>query len=317
MRRRCSSRPCQHALALFLLLAAPARAAENDVVVACTALTSDEAAELDARTRSTLLADGPGETRIRVQCEAELATVIAVTGEHAESAVVRLPNANLKEALLAAVDRTLGATKEHARRAQATFPAEPVPEPPPLPTPPPVRPQPAPAPEAAAAPSPPLPPRFVRVGASALLAPWDGKPAYGGRARVEVALQPWSVALALGGLTSSERASSFVPTEWHALVVGALDLDALAGLRVSAAAGVAVLIASPRSGLANQSGTSATSALFELGLARPLRAGRVVVTPELDLRLFSARREVLIDGTAQLTLPIASPLLALAVAYEL
>lgn len=318
MRRRRSPSPCRHALALFLLLAAPARAAEDDVAVACDALTSDEVAELDARTRATLLADGPQGTQVRVQCEATLTTVIAVTGERSESAVVRLPNASLKEALLGAVDRTLAAAKEHARGPSAAFATEPLPEPAPLPVPPPVSPPPAPPRDATVVPAaPPRAPRLVRVGAGALFEPWDAEPAYGGRARVEVAVPPWSAALAFGGLTSGERAESFVPTEWHALAIGAVDLDALAGMRLSAAAGVSVLLASPRSGLANQGGTSVTTAFFELGLSRPLRAGHVIVTPELALRLFSARREVLIDGAVQMTLPVASPLLSLSVAYEL
>lgn len=320
MRRQWLSRPRWHALAFFWLLAAAAPAAENDVVVACDALTSDEAAELDARTRATLLADGPEGTQVRLRCEAELATVIAVTGDASESAVVHLPNASLKDALLAAVDRTLAAAKERAQGASATFAAEPLPEPPPLPTPPAtaaVRADDSVDDSTIVPPAPERPTHFVRLGAGALFTTWNAQPAYGGRARVEVAFPPWSVALALGGLTSAERAESFVPSEWHALAVGALDLEAVAGLRLSAGAGVSVLLASPSSGLANESGTASTAALFELGLSRPLRAGHVIVTPELDLRLFSGRREVKVDGTTQMTVPIASPLLALTFAYEL
>lgn len=317
MRRRFERGPCRQVLPIFLLVAAPAPAAENDVVVACDALTSDQAAELDARTRATLLADGPDGTQVRVRCEVELATVIAVTGEQSESAVVRLPNASLKEALLGAVDRTLAAAKERARGASATIAPEPIPEPLPLPTPP--APPPVPAVDAATLTpvTPARPTHLVRLGAGGLFATWDAEPAYGGRARVEIGFQPWSVALALGGLTSGERAGSFVPSEWHALAVGALDLQAVAGLRLSGAAGVSVLLASPSSGLANESGTASSAAVFELGLSRPLRAGHVIVTPELDVRLFSARREVKVDGTTQLTLPVASPLLALTVSYEL
>lgn len=316
MRRPWSPRPRRHVLAFFLLLAARAPAAENDVAVACDALTSDEAAELDARTRATLLADGPAGAQIRVRCEAELATVIAVTGEESESAVVRLPNGGLKDALLAAVDRTLAAAKERARGANATSATEPLIEPPPLPTPTPTPPVPDDdSPPAAASPAGPT--HFVRLGVGALFEAWDAVPAYGGRARVEIAFSPWSVALALGGLTSAERAGSFVPSEWHALAVGALDLEAVAGLRLSGAVGVSVLLASPSSGLANESGTSSAAALFELGLSRPLRARHVIVTPELDLRLFSARREVKVDGTTELALPVASPLLALTFSYEL
>lgn len=70
-------------------------------------------------------------------------------------------------------------------------------------------------------------------------------------------------------------------------------------------------------GLANQSGNSVASALFGLGLPRPFHAVRVVITPELALRLFSSRHEVLIDGAEQTTRPVASPLLALTVSYEL
>jgi hypothetical protein len=300
-------------------LAVPARAAENSVAVACDTLTLDEAAELEARTRATLLADGPEGTQIRVRCEPELATVIAVTGEQSESAVVRLPNAALKEALLAAIDRTLAAAKQHAQGTSGAAPAEPVPVPPPLPQPPLHAPLPSAAPpDANVVPAaPPRSTRLFRVGAAALIEPWDGKPAFGGRAKVEIDLHPWSAALVLGGLTSAERAQSFVPTEWHALAVGAIDLDGLAGLRVSGAAGVSTLLASPRSGLSSESGTSVTTALFELGLSRPFHAARVVITPELDLRLFTTRRDVLVDGAAALTLPIASPLGQLTVSYEL
>jgi hypothetical protein len=317
MRRRCSKWFCWSSWAFLLCVAVSARAAENSVVVACDALTLDEAAELEARTRASLLADGPEGTEVRVRCEPDVATIIAVSGEQSESAVVRLPTLGLKEALLAAVDRTLAAAKQHGAGTSGVIPAEPMPAPPPLAPPPPL-PPPAPLPDAGVVPAvPSRPARLLRVGAAALIEPWDGKPAFGGRAKVVIHVHPWSAGVALGGLTSTERAQAFVPTEWHAVVNGAFDLDAVGGLRVSAAAGVSVLLASPRAGLSNESGTSLTRAFFELGLARPLHVGRVAMTPELDLRLFTTEREVLVDGSAVFTLPVASPLGQLTVSYEL
>lgn len=243
--------------------------------------------------------------------------MLAVQGTRIEAAAVPLPNDGLTGALLAAVERTLAALK---RPPSASFPIES----PAAPTPPSV----FPAPAVTQTPAQAAPPvvvaapvreteRDLRFGATALLAPWDGSPAFGGRASLEVGFRPWTAGVAFGGLTSTTRADAFVPVEWHALLFGAVVVDALASLRFDVAVGFSVLLGTPHDGVVTQAQSAVQSPFFELGLARSFRYGHFALTPELDLRLFPGSRKATLDGAPIFTLSAASPLVGLGLSYEL
>jgi hypothetical protein len=303
--------------AFALALHSERAAAEPERVhIACEDLTADAAAEVEARTRATLLTDAAPNTEIRIRCELGLATVLAVTGTRIEAAGIPLPNDGLTSALLTAVEQTLAASKQPP---SASFPVD-------APAPPPARSAPDRAPPLAptaraqpvvvAAP-PPAARREFRAGASALVAPWDGAPAFGGRALLEAGFRPWSAGAAFGGLTSTTRAEAFVPIEWHALLFGAVVVDALASLRFDVAVGFSVLLGTPEEGVVTHAESAIQSPFFELGLARSFRYGHVAITPELDLRLFPGARKVTLDGVPAMTLSAVSPLVGLGLTYEL
>jgi len=138
-----------------------------------------------------------------------------------------------------------------------------------------------------------------------------------GRALFEGHVAPWAFGLAFGALAAPEQASAFVPWEWHVAVSGAFEAKELAGLVGRASLGVSTLRASPSSGLVARSSTSLTRGAFGVGLARPFRWGRLAVTPELALRIFTGRREVALDGTPRLAVPVVVPTGVVSVTYAL
>jgi hypothetical protein len=260
---------------------------------------------------------------VRIRCELGTASVLAIAGDRSASAVLVLPRAALKDALLAAVEKTL---EELERRALAPSDGETNVAAPPVAAlpraPAPARPAPcapcrreAPPPTVAhtraerAGPS-------VTLGAVAVTELWGRRFADGGRVLVATGGLRWSAGAAVGGLTSATHPSTFTPAEWHALVFASFEPDRLAGLRATAGAGVSTLVATPHAGVVASSGTALPLPFGELHLERPFRAGRLAVVPGLGLR-FAARRNVVVDGASRLELPVVAPQVFVGVTYSL
>jgi hypothetical protein len=265
---------------------------------------------VEARIRATLLTDPASSAEIRIRCEFGTATVIAIAAGRSESAAIPLPSPALKDALLAAVEGTLAALESPSSRSAAPPSASP---------PAPVLPPKAPAPVEHAEP-PTTPPSaepgvVLNLGASLVVESW-GTLAYGGRALFEAGRKRWNVGVAVGGLTSAERGAAFVPTEWHTLFFGAFDPGGVGGLRGTLGVGLSMLLATPRSGVIALSATALPSVFGEVGLARPFQVDRVAIVPELGVRI-ATRRDVVLDGTSQLVLPVVTPVGVLSVTYEL
>jgi len=319
MRNRVAHRPAWPLILALLGVARTASAQDDAVRVTCDALSPEDAAQVEARTRATLLTTDDRRLSVRIDCARDQATVRVVAGERTESTVLTLSGENARDALLAAVERTLEALERGS-------------EPTALATTPPPAAAPAPGAEAAVVPSPKptstsapaaAPPSRERpapswqMSAGALGELWDGTLGLGARLAAERRLRPWSLGVALGWLTSLEGNAPFRADELHAFAYGAFEEERSTGLSGSLGAGVSVLTVAPDPEVVAQSSTTLALVMFELGISRPVRFGRASVIPALDLRLFPARREVNVDAAHRLVLPPLCPALFLGFGYEI
>jgi len=300
-----------------------ARAAEHDAVrVRCGALTADDAAQVEARLRATLLTAATGTTNVRIDCDANIASVTLVAGERTESAEVVLPLDNPREPLLAAIERLLVLLEEERRGTPPATSASPeasklarTPEAvaPPVVAPgitaTPVSPaSPAEAPHAAA--------RWA-FGAGALGEIWDGAFAYGVRLHAERRQSSWALGAAFGWLTTTEMTDVFRTNELHGFVFGALEEARTTGLRASLGIGASTLTIRPEPDVVATTPTALTLVFFDAALARPVRFGRAWLLPAVAVRFFPARREVTVDAERRLVLPPMCPALFLGGGFEL
>jgi hypothetical protein len=304
---------------LFLALVGEARAAaaQDDAVrVACEALAPEDAAQVEARIRATLLTAPAVDVSVRIDCTATTANVRVVAGERSETAALLLPDDNRRDALLATVEGLLAALERENTTAlppqpAATPPAASVPA---LPTP-------------ASAPPPVAPPQALPsargnaprwdLGAGALAELWEGAVGYGARLVSERRQGSWSVGADLGWLTTPEFTDAFRAHELHAFVFGALEERHTTGLRGALGAGVSVLTVLPSPDIVVRTPTTLPLVFLNAELARPVRFGRGWLLPALDVRFFPGRREVTVDAERRLVLPPVCPALFLAAGYEI
>lgn len=309
---------------LFLALVgeAPAATAQDDAVrVACEALAPEDAAQVEARIRASLLTAPPVDVSVRIDCTATTANVRVVSGERSETAALVLPEDNRRDALLATVEGLLEAlerenTAPPPPQASATPPADSVPvlpttatAPPPVAPPPVALPQPSPSARGNA-------PQWD-IGAGALAELWEGAVGYGARLFSERRQGSWSVGADFGWLTTPEFADVFRAHELHAFVFGALEERRTTGLRGALGAGVSVLTVLPRPDIVVRTPTTLPLVFLNAELARPVRFGRGRLYPALDVRFFPGRREVTVDAERRLVLPPVCPALFLGVGYEI
>jgi hypothetical protein len=303
----------------------PCRAGTDDVAIDCPPLGVEDAAEVEARVRATLLLAPPPAAEIHIRCQPALATVVASRAGRDATVTLSLPAASFKDALLLAAERALAAVQREASSSvsfPSAAPVEPAAAPAPTPAP---TPQPTPPPAATASPhaakpaaakSAPARPTY-RISAGLMLERWTDLFAYGWRAALELGGSAWSGGVAGGGLFGPEQAGAFVPGEWHVLGFGAYEARSLAGLRGSIGIGLSALVVTPEPGLIAHGATTRHGLFVDAALSRALRKGRFAVVPELHLRVFSARRDVEVDGRSTLELPRVCPAALLSLRYEL
>jgi hypothetical protein len=309
-------RPAYPLLLALLGLTRVAAAQDDSVRVTCPALAPDAAAQVEARTRATLLTSVSGNLKVHIECGAETAVVRVIVGERSESTLVTLPPERPEDALLAAVEHALdaleheteGASAEFApppeRRATATAPAVA----PPSPT------QPAPLPSRR-----PPPPEAARwdLGGAALAELWSGRVGYGARLMLEREQSAWSFGAAFGELVTPAIPNGFRAHEVHAFAFGAFEERTTTGLRAALGIGASVLVVEPNAELIARSSTTASSAFFSVELGRPVRFGRAWLLPALAARIFPAGRDVNVDATRRLELPRVCPSLSVAFGYAI
>ncbi|HEY3500448.1 MAG TPA: hypothetical protein VGK73_37405 [Polyangiaceae bacterium] len=295
----------------------PSRAQDDAVRVTCSALSPEDAAQVETRTRATLLTARTGNLRVTVQCEGRAATILVAAGDRSEWTTLPLDEAQPRDALLAAIEQTIAALERQKGGATAAFPRESAPAPAGTANtnaPPPHAATPAPAPPPA------NPLRSQRsswvVAAGVFGELWTERIGYGARLALERRMLPWAVGASFGWLTTPET-DAFGANEVHALLFVAIEERAFTGLRGSLGAGMSVLVVAPSPDLVVRSDTTLPLAFLELGLSRPIGFGRATLLPAVGLRLFPTSREVHVDATRRLALPPLSPSLFLGFGYEI
>lgn len=306
---------------IALALVRPAAAAEPEVALDCAQLTREQAAEVEARARATLLTSTVAVTRVLVSCAESEARVVVESGSAQATEQVPLLTPDIRTPLVDAVDRAIQVLASRARAA-AALPPEPAP---PASAEPPVQalvPTPAPAvkPRAQAAtvaPSPRAqgPARSLRASASALAEVWTNGGGLGGALAVGYGTRQLQLGVQITAITSPSSSDAFHASEYGAALGVGWVPGWARGFRGGLALGPSLLAVSPRSDLTPRGDTSVAAWFVELGLARPFWFGNWALTPELSARLFSGQREVTLDEQTQLIIPYFVPRLALTLAY--
>lgn len=307
---------------------APARADDGRVQLGCPQLTSEQAAEVEARVRVALLGASAPAARVIITCEPESALVVVTAEQGSAERPVSLGAGDVRERLLAEVDAAL---QQLARPAVSTG-ALPIPSPTPSPAT-------ADLPSSPQAPGPPT----LRSGPPAEQPPPNAGRARSNerhRARAELSArgggEAWRDAVALGaalglgygsrslsfnmrirGNTLPATGSSFAVQEWSAAVGVAWTPGWARGLRGELELGPSLLNVTPRGQLLPRDSTAVAAWYSALSISRPLWWGRAAVVPGVGARAFTEVRRVNVDGNAKLVLGRLVPGLTLGLLYLL
>lgn len=314
-------------LALSLTAVKPSPAAAETaprVRVDCAQLTSEQAAEVEARVQATLLTAAL-DARVTLSCQGQQATVELDVGAEQVQHQIALTASDPRDSLVGGVEEAWRLLSRRRARATSAPPspseAEPslsqgasVP-PPSLDTPvdsQPVPPQPR--LDGSAAPASPKPRGTAQLYALGTVESWPG--AFAPGASVGVGYRLGSLTLAAHGgasvMTPSQR--TFGVTEWNAALNLAWQPTWALGLRCHVGFGPSVLVVSPR-GATPRAGTTSATWFAEVALTRPLWVGRLALLPSLGARAFAHARAVNVDNRARLSLEGAVPSLGLGLLY--
>jgi hypothetical protein len=302
---------------LVVGLVNPARADELHVSVACPDWTSEAAAQVEARIRTSFLTASSSARRVSVSCagEAPSVEVEAERGTLLRPVVRR--SAVLEDDVVAAAEDALHELTDVSQPAAPAEPAvtpapsaAPVAEPPPPPPPPAqVRRETPKAPAPALAP---VPSKTVwQLQAGPVLERWDAHWAVGAEAGVSVGSRTLGYGLALGGRAALDEPASFAANEWNLAARLQLAPARVAGFRGSLGLGASLLAASPANGIVADSSKQVSAAYFDLRVSRPFSLGSFALAPALGARVFSARRDVKVNTRERLAVPLFVPQVAL------
>ncbi|HKY38333.1 MAG TPA: hypothetical protein VJN18_20460 [Polyangiaceae bacterium] len=303
-----------------------AGAAGAIVEVACGQLSAEQAAEVEARVRATLLALRL-QASVTLQCTEDLVGVRAVSQSGTATVEARTTNATLKDDALGAVEQALGelsrpaaerAPEQASDDAASSLPAPQTPaarEPTPRPT--------APAPQG---PDESAPPPRHSTG--------RGEPA-STRFFVRVAGERWSDHVALGADLGATRGPRwlwagfsaggvrafgtrpvFDASEWHACFELGTSPAWAAGVQAVLGLGASALIVAPQGYLESRDGVVAGAVFLQAVVSRPVWFGRWALAPALAARLFGSKRGVKVDEREHLVLGGLTPQLQLGVLYD-
>jgi hypothetical protein len=301
-----------------------AQAAEPQVSVACPGWRREAAAEVEARIRTTLLAESLDATRVVVACQSDTTSVQIESEQGALLRTVARRSSAIEDDVVAATEAALReiASRAQAKLAAASPDAQLVTAPPPT-----VAPALTPAPDApalkakVASSHPPAAPRragvtMAEVQASSIGERWGNHWAWGGEASLSVASASRGFGIVLGGRAALREPTSFDLDEWNASVRFAQAMPKLVGLRVTAGVGASLLVTAPATHVVSESSNLLSAAFVELRLYRPFWFGPFALAPALGVRLFSARRNVRVNAEERLALPLFVPQAALLLIYR-
>lgn len=317
----------------YLAHAAAAQGADPALVeLSCLELDQEQAAEVEARVRASLLVSPVSASRVALSCAPGLVSVTVYSGAEHVTQEVPIGGADTRDVLLGALERALGqlpAPKspgssptvvpdaEHAAVAPVT--AERSPEPLPSPSTPPL---------AAAAATSRIDshraPAFAsdehaRAAELFLLGDvesWSGDLAIGGTLGMAYGARRLAATLTFGALAAESPSQSFGATELHAALGFRYEPAWSLGVRAGASVGGSLLLVRPRSDVKPLGSTSVAAAGCELQLSRPFWFGSWSLVPAARLRLFADERRVTLDAEPRLLLGKLVPGAALGVSYR-
>lgn len=281
-----------------------ASAAEAEVTVRCAELSAEDAAEVEARVRASLLGAVSEPATVALSCEPDSAlTQVSGSGrqvaERSERGAI-----SAKEALLASAEAALAAWSAVPSEVPPSAPTatvaapvpavEPVPAPPPTPLP---RTPPSASPARAIAAS-----TWLWAGPRAEL--WSHGWGLGPQLGLEQRLNAAFLAIHGGYLFALPNSTQFSA---HDLQFGAQigwQPRPLFGFRGALGVGLSVFGVNPQVGVTAQNGTTrSTLACLSLELSRPVEFGAFALFPNAGFRAFTRRRSVFIDEQEVLALP--------------
>jgi len=302
------------AFILALTLGAQAAAAaEPDVTVKCVELSSEDAAQVEARVRASLLGASLVPMSVDLRCEERWAQAQVTGNGHQVMLRTDRGASSVKDALLSSADSALSEWSALSTEPPAASPlpspaTAPAVEPPANP---PARPPVAPAsmpiateriPDARPV-GRPLP-ASTWLAAGLRAESWSSGSALGGQLGLQQKLDSAFLAVHAGYLVSVPRSAQFSA---HELQVGAQigwQPQPLGGLRAALGVGLSQFGADPASGISVQNGsTSSILPCLSAQLSRPVEFGAFALLPAVGLRAFTRSRSVLIDGQRVLALP--------------
>jgi hypothetical protein len=299
-----------------------AAAADAEVVVSCPELSAEDAAQVEARVRASLLSAGLEPAAVELSCSAD-SSQTQVTG-NGRQALVRSARSTIpiKEVLLASADSALSAWGGPTAGPTTGAPATASPPPPaPSATAPILPPAVLATPAAPSGPTPhpatPSVPNRTWASAGARTELWQHGSGLGAQLGLEHELPSAFLALQVGYLAAVPTSSRFSARE---IPVGAQlgwrPRNAL-GFRAALGVGLSVFATTPAAGVSAQSGKTLTLPFLGVELSRSVELGAFALLPALGATAFSSSRTVKVDDEVVLTLPTLALSAGLALALKL
>lgn len=303
----------------LLALSREARAGDFPVSVDCSTWSPETVAQVEARVRTMLLAEGLSAQRVAIACQGNAVAVEVETELGKLARPVARRSARVEDDVVAAVEAAVRGLLPAAEPAAPAAEPETPSAPPAAPTP---APPPAPAP-AAALPAPTIivEPRrdvatIIELQANALVERWSNNWSWGGEGGLSVGDERSQYGLALGGRAVTGEPATFDISEWNASARFASTFPRLGGLRGRLGVGASLFVTTPAPKVTSESPMLLGAAYLELAVSRPFWFGAFGVSPMLGVRVFSAPRNVRVNGDEELVLPLAVPQLALSLVYR-
>jgi hypothetical protein len=309
----------RRALVCAALLSWPTAASAADgVSVDCPALSAEQAAEVEARVRASLLS-AELECTARLVCAPGQAHVEVEANGKSTSFDVATSDANLQEELLQAVETVLRdlahpPPSPEPVTAPAAAPAEVEAKPPPAPAP---RAEPSPQRTSGTTPGSAKPtPASLQLLLQGMLESWSGRPAFGGGLGAAYAAGQFWYGAKLAVLRPITNSAAFTATEWHAAVRAGVQPTWGLGWQASLGIGPSLLALAPRGDAATFSSTVVVSWFVDAALSRPIWFGKLALSPSIGARFFMSERGVRVDSQERLILRGVNPQLSLSAVYR-
>ena len=159
-------------------------------------------------------------------------------------------------------------------------------------------------------------PTVVELQANALVERWSSNWSWGAEGGLSFGDDRAQYGLAFGGRVVTGEPAAFDITEWNASARFALTFPHLGGLRGRLGLGASLFVTTPGPNVTAETQMLLSTGYLELAVSRPFWFGAFGVAPLLGVRVFSAPRNVRVNGDEQLALPWAVPQLALSLAYR-